>query len=166
MAIVLSLLRVCGATITIYSLSPYFSSLGLVLLSFCVCCFLSYFGFSFLGLILLLTYLGGMVVVFIYSRALTLDRYPLVGGWSGFVIVVFFFSIVLRYLRGSCFIGDGGFFSLPEKSFIEKIDWGGAGLLYYSFWGLLFLVGLCLLVILIFVLLVTFGCYKSRLRSL
>uniref|UniRef100_A0AAU7E399 NADH-ubiquinone oxidoreductase chain 6 n=1 Tax=Protankyra bidentata TaxID=2904677 RepID=A0AAU7E399_9ECHN len=166
MIIILSLLSICGATITIYSLSPYFSSLGLVLLSFSVCCFLSYFGYSFLGLILLLTYLGGMVVVFIYSSALTLDRYPLVGGWSGFVVVVFFFLGILSYLSGGCTIGTGGFFSSVSSSFNESLDWSGSGLLYYSYWGLLFLVGLCLLVVLVFVLLVTFGCYKGSLRSL
>lgn len=69
-----------GVTIVVYSLSPYFGALGLVLLSLCVCGLLGYLGFSFLGLIILLTYLGGMMVVFIYSRALASDKYPKVGG--------------------------------------------------------------------------------------
>lgn len=79
MFLFLFLMGVVGATVVTYSLSPYFGSLGLVLLSLCLCCLLGYFGFSFLGLVLLLTYLGGMMVVFIYSRALASDKYPKVG---------------------------------------------------------------------------------------
>lgn len=68
-----------GVTLAIYRGSPYFGALGLVLISVRVCGVSSFFGFSFLGLILVLTYLGGMIVVFIYSRALASDKYPVVG---------------------------------------------------------------------------------------
>ena len=88
--LVLSLL-VVGSTLTAYSLSPYFGALGLVLLSISVCSFLGLFGYSFLGLVVLLTYLGGMLVVFAYSTALSSDRYPLIGEWKE-ASIVFIFS--------------------------------------------------------------------------
>lgn len=80
MFLFLSLLGVAGTTIVVYSLSPYFGALGLVLLSLSLCCLLAYLGFSFLGLVMLLIYLGGMMVVFIYSRALASDKHPKIGG--------------------------------------------------------------------------------------
>jgi len=59
-----------------------------------------------------------------------------------------------------------GFFRGSSLSFVERVDWRFSGVMFYDYWGLIFLVALCLLVALVFVLLVTFGCYKGRLRSL
>nr|BDH75811.1 NADH dehydrogenase subunit 6 [Euapta godeffroyi] len=166
MSVVLSLLGLCGVTMTAYSLSPYFGALGLVLVSFSICCFLSVYGFSFLGLVLLLTYLGGMLVVFIYSSALTLDRYPDVGSLWGFVVSLTFFLFVLNYNALEGYLGYLGFFGNLNFSLLESEDWRSVGTLYYDVFGLVFIVALSLLVVLVMVLVVTFGCYKNSLRSL
>ncbi|WP_411016194.1 NADH-quinone oxidoreductase subunit J, partial [Salmonella sp. s51884] len=67
-----------GSTLVFYSLSPYYAALGLVISSLFGCVVLTLLGLTFLALLLLLIYMGGMLVVFIYSRALSADRYPTV----------------------------------------------------------------------------------------
>ena len=65
-----------GRTLVFYSLSPYYSALGLVVVSVSGCCVLSLLGGSFIALVLLLVYMGGMLVVFAYSSAISAERYP------------------------------------------------------------------------------------------
>lgn len=67
-----------GRTLVFYSFSPYFSALGLVVVSVSGCINLSLFGSSFISLVLLLVYMGGMLVVFAYSRAISAERFPVV----------------------------------------------------------------------------------------
>ena len=71
-----------------YSLSPYYAALGLVISSLLGCVILGFCGVSFLALLLLLIYMGGMLVVFIYSSALSADRFPVVKK-LGEVVVLF-----------------------------------------------------------------------------
>jgi len=82
------LLLLLGRTLVFYSLSPYYAALGLVLTSLFGCVVLSCLGLSFLALLLLLIYMGGMMVVFVYSRALSADRYPVVRN-LGEVFIIF-----------------------------------------------------------------------------
>lgn len=56
--------------------SPYFGALGLVVGAGAGCWVLGAGGVSFLALVLLLVYLGGMMVVFAYSAALVAEPYP------------------------------------------------------------------------------------------
>lgn len=56
--------------------SPYYGALGLAIVSAFGCGVLLHFGSSFLSLVLLLIYLGGMLVVFGYSSAFSADLYP------------------------------------------------------------------------------------------
>lgn len=56
--------------------SPYYAALGLVMAAGAGCCVIVNFGASFLSLVLFLIYLGGMLVVFAYSAALTAEPYP------------------------------------------------------------------------------------------
>ena len=67
-----------GSTLVFYSFSPYFSALGLVIVSVSGCVVLSLLGRSFISLVLLLVYMGGMLVVFAYSRAISAERFPVV----------------------------------------------------------------------------------------
>ena len=59
-----------------YRLSPYYSALGLVLVSVSGCVVLRLLGTSFLALTLLIVYMGGMLVVFAYSSAISAERFP------------------------------------------------------------------------------------------
>ena len=56
--------------------SPYFAALCLVVLAGFGCGFLIGHGGSFLSLVLFLIYLGGMLVVFVYSAALAAEPFP------------------------------------------------------------------------------------------
>ena len=79
MVSLLSFLTVSGGIFVFMSRSPYFSALGVVGAVVGFRGFLVLSGDVFVGLVLFLMYLGGMLVVFAYSAALASDRYPDVG---------------------------------------------------------------------------------------
>ncbi len=56
--------------------SPYYGVVGLVVASVIGCGWLVSLGVSFVSLALFLVYLGGMLVVFVYSVSLAADPYP------------------------------------------------------------------------------------------
>lgn len=56
--------------------SPYFGALGLVLTSGFGCGLLVMGGGTFLSMVLILIYLGGILVVFAYSAALAAEPFP------------------------------------------------------------------------------------------
>lgn len=56
--------------------SPIYGGLGLIVSGGIGCGVLLYFGGSFLGLIVFLIYLGGMLVVFGYTTAIATEEYP------------------------------------------------------------------------------------------
>ena len=77
MVVYLSLVfMLIGSTLVFYSLSPYYSALGLVVVSVSGCVVLSLLGGAFIAMVLLLIYMGGMLVVFAYSRAISAERFP------------------------------------------------------------------------------------------
>jgi len=100
--IVLSFFVVAGGILVFISRSPYFSALGVVGAVVGFSGFLIMRGGVFLGLILFLMYLGGMLVVFAYSAALASDRYPDVG-WSKALPLVVIFGGLVPY-----FVFEGG----------------------------------------------------------
>lgn len=67
-----------GRTLVFYSLSPYYGALGLVMVAVSGCLLCGLLGLSFIALILILIYMGGMLVVFVYSTAISAERYPVV----------------------------------------------------------------------------------------
>ncbi|NXS01301.1 NU6M oxidoreductase, partial [Oxylabes madagascariensis] len=56
--------------------SPYYGVVGLVVASIAGCGWLVGLGVSFMSLVLVIVYLGGMLVVFVYSVSLAADPYP------------------------------------------------------------------------------------------
>lgn len=85
---VLSFFVASGGVLVCMSSSPYFSALGLVIVTCGFSGLIILQGGAFLGLILFLIYLGGMLVVFAYSAALASDRYPSAGGGQVAVLAV------------------------------------------------------------------------------
>nr|YP_003457199.1 NADH dehydrogenase subunit 6 [Astrospartus mediterraneus]CBH40160.1 NADH dehydrogenase subunit 6 [Astrospartus mediterraneus] len=90
---------ISGSVIVLWSSSPYYSVLGVLLQSLGYCFFLCFFGFPFFGLIFLLVYVGGMMVVFLFSTVLSAERYL---NSSILEVLFFLFSfniIILPYLE-------------------------------------------------------------------
>nr|QAB45629.1 NADH dehydrogenase subunit 6 [Dremomys pernyi] len=65
--------------------SPIYGGLGLIISGGVGCGIVLYFGGSFLGLMVFLIYLGGMLVVFGYTTAMATEEYPETWG-SGVVV--------------------------------------------------------------------------------
>ncbi|NXV65077.1 NU6M oxidoreductase, partial [Molothrus ater] len=56
--------------------SPYYGVLGLLVVAVAGCGRLVSLGVSFVSLVLVMVYLGGMLIVFVYSVSLAADPYP------------------------------------------------------------------------------------------
>nr|YP_010001014.1 NADH dehydrogenase subunit 6 [Sapayoa aenigma]QOD96952.1 NADH dehydrogenase subunit 6 [Sapayoa aenigma] len=123
--------------------SPYYGVVGLVLASVVGCGWLVSLGVSFVSLVLFLVYLGGMLVVFVYSVALAADPFPEAWGdwrvisYSGGLMLVLIVGVVVGGLLnyewfGMGTVDDGGMFAV-------RMDFGGAAL-FYSWGGGQFLI--------------------------
>nr|YP_009229189.1 NADH dehydrogenase subunit 6 [Tylototriton kweichowensis]ALS92814.1 NADH dehydrogenase subunit 6 [Tylototriton kweichowensis]WAK99376.1 NADH dehydrogenase subunit 6 [Tylototriton kweichowensis] len=148
--------------------SPYFAAFGLVLASVSGCCLLVDFGVSFLSLVLLLIYLGGMMVVFAYSASLAAEPYPEAwGSWSVVVYVcVYVIFLVVGVVLFDCKYSIVHLFSGYCVDFrVVGLDWGGVGVMYSVGGLLLVLVGWALLLTLFVVLEVTRGVSRGALRA-
>nr|YP_007625404.1 NADH dehydrogenase subunit 6 [Hynobius yiwuensis]ADG22987.1 NADH dehydrogenase subunit 6 [Hynobius yiwuensis] len=148
--------------------SPYFAALGLVLAAVCGCWVLVELGVSFLSLVLLLIYLGGMLVVFAYSASLAAEPYPEAwGSWSVFIYVLFYFLlIILGYIFFNCNVSLEFLFTNynTEYSTVGN-DWGGIGVMYSQGGYFLMFSGWVLLLTLFVVLEVTRGLSRGSLRA-
>nr|ACJ43932.1 NADH dehydrogenase subunit 6 [Ommatotriton vittatus] len=148
--------------------SPYFAAFGLILASISGCCLLLDFGVSFLSLILLLIYLGGMMVVFAYSASLAAEPYP--EAWGNWSVVVYVFTYTALLLLGGLWLNcNFSIYGLPSgECLVLKVvglDWGGVGGMYFSGGAMLVIVGWALLLTLFVVLEVTRGVSRGALRA-
>nr|YP_010024607.1 NADH dehydrogenase subunit 6 [Pachytriton brevipes]QOP62203.1 NADH dehydrogenase subunit 6 [Pachytriton brevipes] len=148
--------------------SPYFAAFGLVLASISGCCLLVDFGVSFLSLILLLIYLGGMMVVFAYSASLAAEPYP--EAWGSWSVATYVCVYVVLLMAGglwfSCNFSIEQLFSGGCVDFgVVGLDWGGVGGMYGFGGGLLVIAGWALLLTLFVVLEVTRGVSRGALRA-
>nr|YP_009113463.1 NADH dehydrogenase subunit 6 [Hynobius kimurae]AFK28527.1 NADH dehydrogenase subunit 6 [Hynobius kimurae] len=148
--------------------SPYFAALGLVLAAVCGCWVLVELGVSFLSLVLLLIYLGGMLVVFAYSASLAAEPYPEAwGNWSVLIYIGFYLLlIILGYVFFNCSVSLEFLFTNynMEYSTIGS-DWGGIGVMYFGGGYFLMFSGWVLLLTLFVVLEVTRGLSRGSLRA-
>ncbi|NXU92392.1 NU6M oxidoreductase, partial [Xiphorhynchus elegans] len=71
----LSVCFVLGGLAVASNPSPYYGVVGLVLGSVVGCGWLMSLGLSFVSLVLFLVYLGGMLVVFVYSVSLAAEPF-------------------------------------------------------------------------------------------
>nr|QHN51359.1 NADH dehydrogenase subunit 6 [Lissotriton vulgaris] len=170
--IYLSFLSMIGVLIGLIAVasnpSPYFAAFGLVLASVSGCCLLVDFGVSFLSLVLLLIYLGGMMVIFAYSAALAAEPYP--EAWGNWAVVLYVCTYVILLGLGGVWFGCNYsvkwlFSGLCFNCEAVGLDWGGVGGMYVSGGGLLVVVGWALLLTLFVVLEVTRGVSRGALRA-
>nr|YP_009230433.1 NADH dehydrogenase subunit 6 [Spizixos semitorques]AFC40276.1 NADH dehydrogenase subunit 6 [Spizixos semitorques semitorques]AFC40391.1 NADH dehydrogenase subunit 6 [Spizixos semitorques cinereicapillus]AFC40277.1 NADH dehydrogenase subunit 6 [Spizixos semitorques semitorques]AFC40278.1 NADH dehydrogenase subunit 6 [Spizixos semitorques semitorques]AFC40279.1 NADH dehydrogenase subunit 6 [Spizixos semitorques semitorques] len=128
--------------------SPYYGVVGLVVASVAGCGWLVSLGVSFMSLVLVMVYLGGMLVVFVYSVSLAADPYPeawvdwgVVGYGFGMGLVVmvgFVVGEVFGVLVDSGTVNGGGLSSVRlDFSGVAVFYSWGAGLLLIGGWGLL-----------------------------
>ena len=150
-----------GRTLVFYRLSPYYGALGLVLVAIAGCLLCGLLGMSFVALVLVLIYMGGMLVVFVYSTAISAERYPVVreiaeiGVLGGLVV----FWVLLNF---DPLIG----FSSARWDFLSEGDFLGRSSLYLGMGCYLLIGGLVLLLALVGVLVVTYGPEYKVLKAL
>nr|YP_007317569.1 NADH dehydrogenase subunit 6 [Cnemaspis limi]ADY86106.1 NADH dehydrogenase subunit 6 [Cnemaspis limi] len=148
--------------------APYFGVLGLVVGAAAGCGVLVSFGGSFGGLVLFLIYLGGMLVVFVYSTALAAEAYPVAwGDWSVLLRVGGFVLVGVLGAIGSGVVVDGGSGAALDGTglFDLRGDFSGIVLLFSGGGGVLLVCGLGLLLALFVVLELTRGCGRGGLRT-
>jgi len=154
------LLLLFGRTLVFYRLSPKYSALGLVVRSMFGCIVLGFCGISFLALVLLLIYMGGMLVVFIYSRALSADLYPTIKNFGEVLILFFLMSCWVIFIFEDFL--DSGF----TRGFIGLRDLLCLGELYSLGWIYILIGGLVLFVVLVVALVISYDYSEVSLRAL
>lgn len=114
--------------------APYFAALGLVITAGAGCGVLVSCGGSFLSLVLLLVYLGGMVVVFAYSAALAAEPFPETWGDGSVVGYVVGYVGSVGVLGGKLCGGwyEGSWWVVDELCGVAlgEADAGGVALVY------------------------------------
>nr|NP_008392.1 NADH dehydrogenase subunit 6 [Florometra serratissima]AAD05083.1 NADH dehydrogenase subunit 6 [Florometra serratissima] len=152
-----------GSSLVFYSISPYFSALGLVTVSISSCLILSHLGISFLAFILLLIYMGGMLIVFIYSNALTNDRFPIISNINEIFTLSFFLIFWTIFL-----LNNQNWNNINNNTNLSSsINIEGASYLFHISMAPFFLLaGYILLITLIAVLDISRGIENSTLRAL
>nr|YP_010947187.1 NADH dehydrogenase subunit 6 [Elephantulus myurus]WGO62114.1 NADH dehydrogenase subunit 6 [Elephantulus myurus] len=144
--LLLSVLFVLGAVGVSSKPSPIFGGVGLILSGGVGCGLIVCSGGSFLGLMVFLVYLGGMLVVFGYTTAMATEEYPEAWGSNkvilGGMLVGALFELLLMvwlYVGSDCVVWD-----IVLSDFDDSlIEWGvGGGLMRGDYAGSSFLYGL------------------------
>nr|ACY28944.1 NADH dehydrogenase subunit 6 [Anhinga rufa]ACY28945.1 NADH dehydrogenase subunit 6 [Anhinga rufa]QOD98033.1 NADH dehydrogenase subunit 6 [Anhinga rufa]QOD98034.1 NADH dehydrogenase subunit 6 [Anhinga rufa] len=165
----LGLCFVLGGLAVASNPSPYYGVVGLVLASVAGCGWLLSLGVSFVALVLFMVYLGGMLVVFVYSVSLAADPFP--AAWGDRQVVGYGVGLVLALVVGVVvggFVGDwkvgvstvdgGGMFSV-------RLDFGGVAMLYSRGAGMFVAAGWGLLLTLFVVLELVRGLSRGTIRA-
>nr|UFK29052.1 NADH dehydrogenase subunit 6 [Geomys breviceps]UFK29065.1 NADH dehydrogenase subunit 6 [Geomys breviceps] len=131
--------------------SPIYAGLGLIISGGAGCGLLLYHGCSYMGLMVYLIYLGGMLVVFGYTTALATEEYPEDWGSNVWVWFLLLSGIILEVILIVLFMDYGGlewlvasyesmdFMGYDEEVFLIREDSVGAGSMY-SFGGWLMVI--------------------------
>nr|AUR26874.1 NADH dehydrogenase subunit 6 [Manorina melanocephala] len=167
----LSVCFVLGGLAVASNPSPYYGVVGLVVASIAGCGWLVSLGVSFVSLVLVMVYLGGMLVVFVYSVALAADAYPESwGDWRvvgyglglglvvGVGVVVGGVEVISSYVFGGETVNNAGMSSV-------RLDFSGVGMFYSWGAGLFLIAGWGLLLTLFVVLELVRGLSRGAIRA-
>lgn len=105
--LLLSILFVAGFVGFSSKPSPIYGGLGLVVSGGVGCGIILSYGASFLGLMMFLVYLGGMLVVFGYTTAMATEEYPESWGSNVVVLGTLIAGLVMELALVGLFMGDG-----------------------------------------------------------
>nr|QIJ99703.1 NADH dehydrogenase subunit 6 [Ochotona huangensis xunhuaensis] len=150
--------------------SPIYGGLGLIVSGGVGCGIMLSYGASFLGLMMFLVYLGGMLVVFGYTTAMATEEYPESWGSNVVVLGTFVSGLVMEVVLVGLLMGDGvvgwgvelkgcedlGVFGGEESGYVRE-DSMGVAALYGSGGWLMLLAGWMLFVSIFIVIEVTRG---------
>ena len=106
-AFILSIIFVVGFVGFSSKPSPIYGGIGLILSGGVGCGIIVNFGGSFLGLMVFLIYLGGMLVVFGYTTAMATEQYPEVWASNMVVLGSFVFGLVVEFMLILYVLVDG-----------------------------------------------------------
>nr|QOD97713.1 NADH dehydrogenase subunit 6 [Rynchops niger] len=165
----LGLCFVLGGLAVASNPSPYYGVIGLVLASVAGCGWLLSLGASFVSLVLFMVYLGGMLVVFVYSVSLAADPYPeawgdwrVVGYGVAFALVLVVGAVVSGFVEcwnsGVVTVDSGGVFSV-------RLDFSGVAMFYSCGVGMFLAAGWGLLLTLFVVLELVRGLSRGAIRA-
>nr|YP_009473747.1 NADH dehydrogenase subunit 6 [Porzana paykullii]AVK39470.1 NADH dehydrogenase subunit 6 [Porzana paykullii] len=149
--------------------SPYYGVVGLVLASVVGCGWLLSLGLSFVSLVLFMVYLGGMLVVFLYSVSLAADPYP--EGWGDWRVVGYIVGLVVVLVFG---VLVGGFVECWKFGVVTvdsvgilsvRLDFSGVAVLYSWGVGVFLIAGWGLLLTLFVVLELVRGLARGTIRA-
>nr|QNN90458.1 NADH dehydrogenase subunit 6 [Parophasma galinieri] len=166
--LILGLIFTLGSLAVASNPSPYYGVVGLVVASAAGCGWLVSLGVSFVSLVLVMVYLGGMLVVFVYSASLAADPYP--EGWSDWGVVGYGFGMGLVVMVGVALgevfgvLVDVGTVDCAGLSLI-RLDFGGVAVLYSWGAGLLMIGGWGLVLTLFVVLELVRGLSRGTIRA-
>nr|YP_009545824.1 NADH dehydrogenase subunit 6 [Astrotoma agassizii]AYO99603.1 NADH dehydrogenase subunit 6 [Astrotoma agassizii] len=93
MIYILVFMVVGGSLVVLWSRSPYYGVFGVLLQSLGYFLFLCFYNFPFFGLIFLLVYVGGMLIVFLFSTVLSAEKYP-----SSSILEMLFFLLSISLI--------------------------------------------------------------------
>nr|UYR22135.1 NADH dehydrogenase subunit 6 [Comanthus sp. 2 MS-2014] len=131
-----------GTSLVFYSMSPYFSALGLTIVSISSCFLLIQTGMNFLALILLLVYMGGMLIVFIYSSALSADRFPIISNTNEIITLFLFITLWTIFL-----FNNNNWNNINSENISNTVSIEGASYLFSSYFFLFFIFAAYILLI-------------------
>nr|YP_009379417.1 NADH dehydrogenase subunit 6 [Cypseloides fumigatus]ARQ81276.1 NADH dehydrogenase subunit 6 [Cypseloides fumigatus] len=149
--------------------SPYYGVVGLVVASVVGCGWLMSLGLSFVSLVLFMVYLGGMLVVFVYSVSLAADPFP--ETWGDWRVVGYGVGLVLVLVVGVVVGGSAEGWKLGVVTvdsggvFLVRLDFSGVALLYSWGVGLFLMGGWGLLLTLFVVLELVRGLSRGAIRA-
>lgn len=167
---VLSVVFVVGFVGVSSKPSPVYGGLGLIVSGGVGCGVVVGFGGSFLGLMVFLIYLGGMLVVFGYTAAMAMEQYPEVWVSNGVLLGSLGVGLAMEFVLVFAVLGGGGLgvvFGLDVLGdwavrggggleAVGKEVMGVAGLYDYGIW-LVLITGWCLFIAVVVVIEVTRG---------
>nr|YP_010265276.1 NADH dehydrogenase subunit 6 [Calidris alba]UIP57030.1 NADH dehydrogenase subunit 6 [Calidris alba] len=167
--LLLGLCFVLGGLAVASNPSPYYGVVGLVLASVAGCGWLLSLGVSFVSLVLFMVYLGGMLVVFVYSVSLAADPFPeawgdwrVVGYGASFVLVVIVGMVIGGLVEcwkvGVITVDSGGMYSV-------RLDFSGVAMFYSYGVGMFLVAGWGLLLTLFVVLELVRGLSRGAIRA-